>query len=78
MNKLQFKTLYKNYRTAQKALNNGNNDAVKVLWNQSNTRAYRDALMLVQNIYIKARYSNEYIAESNEYTFWFQVRKIGA
>lgn len=78
MTRLQFKTLYRNYRTAQKALNNGNNDAVKVLWNQSNTRAYRDALMLVQTIYVKARYSDDYVAELSDYTFWFQVGRIGA
>jgi hypothetical protein len=69
MTKLQFKTLYRNYRKAQRQLNDGDNDAVKCLWNQSNTKAYREAVMLVQGVYCKARYNSDYFPESNDYVW---------
>lgn len=70
MTRLQFKTLYRNYRQAQKAYNSGNNDAIKVLMNQSNTVTYTRALRLVQGVYADARKGDTYTPETSDY-LWF-------
>lgn len=73
--KTEFKHLYRTYRMAQKAYNNGDKTLINCYFNLGNHRAMYEKLVKVQDCYCKARYDNNaYVAVSRNYIF-FQFSK---